>query len=302
MKRVVIVDTWGEQALHPEYRSRLPHVTFVGHSPRGWGSQPAHGHGGWCAWDWLSQETEPVECHLVQMFGPGGEGTIDDGWWMDVLAGLALGPEDGVNCSWGGGSASHYDKRWLAAFRRAIGGATCYFAAGNDGREEQEYPQRALMGSENVIIVAAIDRTGKRAEFSSSAGPGGRYPDLAMLGVGAMSLDAGTGLVVAWQGTSAASPRAGGAFSALGLSGPAVRRFALAHVTGDDDADGAPNGISADWVQRIKAGEYNHEVGIGVCEALRQGHLHANGRGLGVYDGRGKSMQMAPMYHDFERI
>ena len=312
MKKVAIVDSRGSQEIHEEYKDRLSHVTFHGVSPTGYANRPIHGHGGWCGWDWLAQETDQIECLFVQIFDENGVGGIvTDEWWMDALKDFGLKPGDGMNASWGAHPTDAYDENilkamynqmWIDELQAALNGATCYFAAGNDGKVEQNYPQKVLVGIDNIHIVAAVNEKGVRSSFSSTAAVGERYPDFAFFGEGGLSLDADTGQVLSWSGTSKASPNAGGAFSSNDVFGSDVKEYARQHTLGDDDNDGIPNGINAGDKDLIESGGFHHEVGVGVCEGIRQRRMRITGQGLGVYDARGRSLQMKPSYLDFERI
>jgi subtilisin family serine protease len=284
LKRVVIIDTWGVQPLNETFMAALPHVTFRGHSPAEWQNQPAHPHGGWCAWDWLAQESDPVEGHLIQFLGPdgnGGRARLDD-WLFGTLTDLKLRVGDGVNCSWGSDGPGRFDPRWADRFAAAAGGATIFWAAGNSGRGARSWPQVHTRKFPGHYVVGAIDRRGFRAEFSSAVDTE-EYVHMAGLGVGGMSLDPITGKITPWTGTSKSSPGVGGSMSSLGVYGRDVLPFARAYACADDDGDGVPNGIHASWRDRVAAGELHPEVGGGVVEGLRQQRLRDTGRALGSW-------------------
>jgi len=283
VKRVVIIDTWGVQPLHETFMAALPHVTFRGHSPVEWQNQPAHPHGGWCAWHWLAQESDPVECHLVQFLGPDGNGgrqRLDD-WLFGTLAELDLKSTDGINCSWGSDGPGRFTAHWAGKFSEAIAFATVYWAAGNAGRNTRSWPQVHARESWGQYVVGAIDRRGYRAEFSSAVDA--PYVHMAGLGDGGMALDPITGKIVPWRGTSQASPNVGGAMSSVGVSGRDVLPFARAYACADDDGDGTPNGIHTSWRDRVAGGDLHPEVGAGVVEGLRQQRLRITGRALGSW-------------------
>ena len=303
--KLVIVDTWGEQPLHPNLVDRLPIKSLQGFTPDKFKGYRPHGHGSWCLWDCLSQFNQPVDVYMVQRFGPNGE-NIPDSVWMDAVADIGLTPEDLLNGSWGGdddgGGESYYEGIFKPRFKEILNGAKCMMATGNDGRREQSYPQVFLVGEPNIYIVASVNHLGVTSKFSCTAKINKRYPDFAFFGENGLSIDGNTGQILAWQGTSKSAPNALGAFGSLEVPANEVRDYARKLVLEDTDRDGNPNGIHRDYRSMIAAGGYHHEVGIGVIEDLRQIRMRDTKKGLGAFDMDGSVLNMAPMYHDFDRL
>lgn len=291
--RIAVVDSHGDEPIHSIFKEALPHVTFAGATPSSLRSEPLHGHGGWCAWDWCSQTLKPMEVMLIRVFNRHGVKYAPDAFEFEVLKDFK---PHYVNYSSGATRGNKfqeeqlkhfYDERWQNAFFDAIGDAVCFFAAGNSSRYEYSYPQKLLVGHPQVKIVAACRADGYVADFSSTDTWNSRYVDSAYLGQNCRSLDARTGKVVTWNGTSSACPHAGGDICAKRIK------------------DG--ESVDAYWSELGgKGGVYNAEVGLGVCEGGRQANMELTGLGLGVIRTTTNSSLMSiedqPMYHDFQPL
>jgi hypothetical protein len=142
-----------------------------------------------------------------------------------------------------------------------------------------------------------VDRYGRRSEFSSTGEEGEQYVSFGFYGENGVSIDPRDGQIVAWSGTSKASPNGGGAFHARSLHGDAVLEFARTYTTGDQDADGIPNGIHPDHLELIRSGGFHAEVGVGNCEGLRQQTMKTSGRALAIYDAV-STRGVRPIFHD----
>ena len=299
MSRVAILDSIGDDRPHPKYKEILSHVTFDGYTPPALRGRPLHGHGGWCAWDWTSQSLNPSSVGLGRIFDENGSGNLNV--WPDIFAWLRdNGPWDYVSNSWG--SNAPFNEAWLATFIAAVGDATIVFAASNSGRGTYAYPQRQLMDNQQVIIVGAIDSKGVRPEWSSTGQPGEQYVDVAYLGAG-MSLDYRTGEVVSWAGTSKADPNCGGDLDAKGVTWREADKYFRDTAVRDDNYNGKPDGVEADYEAVILSGGFHPDVGRGCCESGRQENMRKTGLGLGVaMSGFSVRVEPAIQYLDFERL
>lgn len=290
--RVAVVDSHGEEAIHPRFKEALSHATFHGVTPPSLRDVPLHGHGGWCAWDWASQSTQPIELLFVRVFDNNGRKNASEEFEFRAIADFK---PHYINYSSGAtrGSAyqesylrNYYGPRWQDKWLESIGDALAFFSAGNSSRYEYSYPQKLLVAHPQAKIIAACQPDGHVASFSSTDTWDERYVDSAYLGVGSKSLDARTGKVVTWQGTSSSCPHAGGDICA--------KRFS----TGKE--------VDEYWTSLGGKGYYNAEVGLGVCEGGRQDNMKETGLGLGTKIMHGPGLHIAvedqPAFHDFERI
>lgn len=284
--RVAIVDSHGAEPIHPAFTEALPHVNFHGITPYNLEGVPLHGHGGWCAWDWASQSKQPLELLFLRVFNHKGQRRGKDPFEFQALKDFK---PHYINYSSGAtrGNRSqerllrlYYGKRWRLKWEEAIGDALVFMSAGNSSRYQYSYPQKLLVGHPQVKIIAACKPDGHVADFSSTDRWKKRYVDCAYLGVDCKSLDARTGKVVTWQGTSSSCPHAGGDICA--------RRFS----TGAE--------VDEYWSNLGGKGTYNAEVGLGVCEDGRQQNMRRTGLGLGKLRMRGAELDLQPMFHDFD--
>lgn len=288
--RVAVVDSHGTEPIHPAFKEALSHVNFHGATPRNLIGVPLHGHGGWCAWDWASQSKQPLELMFVRVFDDKGVRRGKDSFEFGAIK--EFKPHY-INYSSGAtrGSRSqerflrlHYGKRWQDKWLEATGDALVFMSAGNSSRYQYSYPQKPLVGHPRVKIIAACQPDGHVATFSSTDRWNKRYVDSAYLGVDCKSLDARTGNVVTWQGTSSSCPHAGGDICARRMS------------TGDE--------VDEHWKRIGGKDYYNAEVGLGVCEGGRQENMRKTGLGLGSLrmSGSGLHFKTQPMFHDFKPL
>ena len=298
--KFVIIDSWGKQTLHAGFRDHLPNVSFSGEEFPAYDGNLSHPHGGWCAFQWLSQVTDAVDCIFLRVLSSTGSGGNFRQWMLDALTDLGLTSADYVNMSWGGGS--DYPASFKGKFEDAVNGAGCFLAAGNDGIEETMHPQLDLVGLPNVIVVGSVNEAGIRSAWSSTGPKDAQYVECAFFGQGMLTIDPVSGNIRSWNGTSGASPNAGGACHHHGFEGAAIPSQLRAHVLDDWDNDGIPNGINNIDKALIESGGYHHEVGCGVGEGLRQVALKATGRGLSVASAGAGALMVEPSYHDFKRI
>jgi len=302
-ERVAIVDSHGEEPLHPHYREVLSHVTFHGATPDSLRGTPVHGHGTWCGSDFFTQSRKPVECLFIRVFDRNGRGSGDtQKFTNDRLK--EFNPHR-INNSWG--APAPYPQNWMDAYFDAIGDATVVFAAGNDGRNDQSYPQFQLVDNPQIKIIAAIDYRGVRASFSSTGRPGERYADVAYLGEGSMSLDGRNGKVVTWNGTSSASPHGGGDLWANDIDWTQADAYWRNLALQDLNENGIPDGIHPDFAQLIREGGFHPDIGIGIGEIGRQSNLIKTGLSFGTVLAGGADapmLQMIPaaQYLDFDLI
>lgn len=299
-ERVAIVDSQGQEPLHELYTSTLSHVTFDGVTPFSLRGTPVHGHGSWCGWDFFSQSRKPVECLFIRIFDQNGRsvaGSME--YARDALKDFK---PHRINKSWGSDQA--YTQRQLEGLIESWGSALVVFAAGNEGRDDQSYPQKQLVGHPQVKIIAACDIHGVRAVFSSTGDPGKQYADISYLGVDSLSMNGADGRVVGWNGTSSSSPHAGGDFWAKGLTAAEVDPYLRKLVLRDDNENGIPDGIHPDFEGLIRRGEFHPDMGIGIGEIGRQENMRETGLGLGVGIASDSSIRLVPasMYHDFDLI
>jgi hypothetical protein len=291
--KVAIVDSHGFEAIHPLYKETLSHCTFHGITPPNLRGEPLHGHGGWCAWDWASQSTQPLEILFIRVFNQDGVKQASEDFEFKALKDFK---PDYINYSSGATRGNRfqeaslkifYGPEWQEPWFDSIGDALVVMSAGNSSRYQYSYPQKLLVAQPQVKIIAACKADGYVAPFSSTDTWNERYVDSAYLGQNCKSLDARTGKVVTWNGTSSSCPHAGGDLCAKRI------------------VDGA--GADEYWTELGgKGGEYNAEVGLGVCEGGRQANMIRTGLGLGAIRTRGHGIMSRfedqPMYHDFERL
>jgi len=309
-ERIAIVDSIGPQALHSKYRELLSFCEFSGTEPPNLRGEPIHPHGGMVAWCALSQEsTRKKLVRFIRQFDRNGSADgSNDAWVRDALR--EFRPHRSLN-SWGayggGGLDEYYNQRWIDLWMEANGDADQFFAAGNEGRLAENYPQRGLVGKPTGHIVAACDARGVPAAFSSTGAKGERYPDCTYLGVSCLVVDPITGKVTAVDGTSFAAPNCGGDASARGLSGEKFKAYQRAFVLTDIEGDGVPNGVHPDLAPIIRAGGYHAQIGVGICEESRQQNMRTDGLPLGVTASRrvhqilGDIIEVRAAYHDFQR-
>lgn len=297
--KVAIVDSYGPAKLHPRYTELLKHVTFHGYEPASVAGTPCHGHGSWCAWNFLAQLSNPCECLFIRIFDRDAAaiGGADE-YINKALADFA---PDYINNSWGGGGP--WTPREIDGYLEAIGEATVVFAAGNERRGNTSNPQRQLVGRPQVVIVGAVDSKGVRAPFSSTSANGkDRYADCMMLGVGSKSLDGASGEVVTWDGTSSASPSLGGDLAARNLTWREADAYFRATVLADEDADGIPDGINKKYRDLIAGGGWHPDVGIGVVEIGRQKNLRRTGLHFSGTTIAGVAVPTRSQFLDFDPI
>ncbi|MBI2569278.1 MAG: S8 family serine peptidase [Candidatus Schekmanbacteria bacterium] len=148
-------------------------------------------------------------CRLmpIKVLDAGGTGSFSD-----IAAGISLATANGadiINLSLGAATSSQaiqdaVDAAWAA-------GAVVVAAAGNSGTTTPFYPA----ANNNVMAVAAVDREGSRASFSSS----GTWIDVAAPGVEIWSTVPGNAYAQ-WSGTSMAAPMVSGILGLLVSSNP----------------------------------------------------------------------------------
>jgi subtilisin len=230
--KVAILDT-GVQLDHPDLEGGLVEARDFTRSMNG--PADAQGHGTWCCGmigarsgnDFGVAGIAP-ECSLFsgKVLGDNGAGTdstIERGmiWAMSIDA-------DIVSLSLGG---PQMGERLHAIFREFVSrpGRFVFAAAGNDGRSDSvNFPARWL----ETICVAAVDKEGNRARFSSR----GERIDIAAPGVDMLStIPGGYGVM---SGTSMATPLA----AAVGALALAKHRSSL---------DGTPLSTVADMRQHL---------------------------------------------------
>lgn len=309
---IVVLDSWGSRLPCEKYRDVLSHITFKGFDSLFIEDQGSyHGHGSWCAWDIASQFLSKDNIVFIQIFDNTGAGSISpqaDKWWQDTIRDVK--PSQ-INCSWGGYSAndlgldSYYNEAWVATFLQLLEDidADVFFAAGNDGNFAESYPQKKLVGrSDRVHIIGACNVEGVPSSFSSSAERNDkRYVDVTYLGEGSASLDATTGQIIVWNGTSSACPHALGDARAKNLCGKALKDYWREYVLTDFGGDGVPDGVASQFADTIKSGLWLPKVGVGVAEGSRQENMIKTKLGLMVGDVR-RGLNVAPMYHDFRKL
>ncbi len=300
MKKVCILDSWGEERLHGAYTDLLGHVEFVGYTPPQLRGVPLHGHGSWCAWDWASQKIEPVMLFMNRIFNTQGSG--ESGVWDYAFAAMRdHGPFDFVSCSW---SAQHpFSQLWREQFLEACGGATIVMSTGNAGYGQISFPQYNFRFEPQVKIIGSCDKEGRRSYFSETAGDDDKYADVLYLGEG-LSLDGRTAEVLRWRGTSKSDPNGGGDLWARGLDWLTADAYWRKRVLEDNNANGIPDGIHPDFADLIEGGGFHPDVGIGVAESGRQFNMRESGLGLNIsLPGRaGIVLNMPCLYHDMDRL
>jgi serine protease len=142
----------------------------------------------------------------IKVLSGGGGGTISD-----IAEGIKFAADNGakiINMSLGGGGDSQLMREAIDYANKK--GTVIIAAAGNENRNSSSYPARYP----NVISVAAIDASGKKAPYSNfGAGvdisaPGGSETGKILQN----TIDSKTGesIFVGYQGTSMASPHVAG--------------------------------------------------------------------------------------------
>lgn len=186
----------------------------------------------------VAPEAKILSINVFDVFDEMGPGASDAAIMRGINAAVANGA-DIINMSLGGlyceTTSSTMQKTITKAYKA---GVTIFAAMGNDGTNTRNDP--ACL--EHVIAVAAVNRSGARAEFSSY----GDWADLAAPGVGIQSSIPGG--YDNWSGTSMACPVAAGVaalyISALGYNpGPDQVETALKNAVTKVSDSGIGAGI-----------------------------------------------------------
>jgi thermitase len=227
--RVAVLDT-GVDMEHPELRGRFgPSYDFVTNSSE---IVDPHGHGTHVAGA-IGARVDNAEgiagiAPEVTLMSLRVIPTEDDETDADLIEAIEFAVQKGArvaNCSFGKERSSQA----VAEVIQAAGeqGLLVVVAAGNQGvdlRQQHFYP--ASFNTPNMVVVAASDNAGKKADFSNF-GPG--IVDVAAPGVGILSTLPG-GRYAAWDGTSMAAPQVSGVAALMAALGPGLSPYDLKQI------------------------------------------------------------------------
>ena len=235
--RIAVLDT-GFDLLHPDFASRpVIAESFVA----GETVDDIQGHGTHCT----GIAAGPEAGHNTPRYGVAPEADIligkvlgnnGSGLEIDILDGMAWAIEQGAEViSMSLGRATQPGEIPSAAYerlgRRALErGALIVAAAGNESARQFGFvaPVGAPANSPSILAVAAVDASGKVADFSCGGiNPDGGEVDIAAPGVDIFSSFPRPKLYETLRGTSMACPFVAGAAALWAESDPALRGQAL---------------------------------------------------------------------------
>ncbi|NCC50909.1 MAG: hypothetical protein EOM20_06790 [Spartobacteria bacterium] len=222
MKKILIIDTQGAE-ITPAYHALLPGVSMRGVEMDATRGTPCHSHGAWCGWlsaiPVLGAGME-LEVVFVRIFDANAQWVPNcESWMLDIIE------EERPDCisrSWGAWDGDDRITRmfaetsfdeWIVRFAQLQDDIKFadFGAAGNndnnDADEDVAYPQCQL---EHTNVIGACRRDGVPCVWSGD----GPAVQCVMWADEVFSPDM-SGEFAVWSGTSAACPKAAGAYLAL---------------------------------------------------------------------------------------